>query len=55
MGIAFKEMFAVVVSVAVWGRRWRGQQVLGHCDNEAVVHMMASRSSKNPDLTLWGR
>ena len=49
-GITFKEMFAVVVSVAVWGREWRGQQVLGHCDNEAVVHMMASRSSRNPDL-----
>ena len=49
-GIAFKELFAVILSAAVWGRRWRGQHVRAHCDNEAVVHMMASRSSKNPQL-----
>lgn len=50
MGIAFKELFALVVSTAVWGKDWRGQRVLGYCDNEAVVHMLASRSSKNPEL-----
>ena len=41
-GIVFKELFAVILSVAVWGRQWRGQHVQAHCDNEAVVHMMAS-------------
>ena len=49
-GIAFKELFAVILSAAVWGKEWRGQLVRAHCDNEAVVHMMASRSSKNPEL-----
>ena len=27
-----------------------GQLVRTHCDNEAVVHIMASRTSKNPEL-----
>ena len=49
-GIAFKEMFAVVLAVAVWGREWQGRLVQGHCDNQAVVHMVASRSSKHPYL-----
>ena len=40
-GIAFKDLFAVILSAAVWGEEWRGQQVRAHCDNEAVVHMMA--------------
>ena len=49
-GIAFKELFAVILSAAAWGKQWSGQQVRAHCDNEAVVHVMASRSSKNPEL-----
>jgi hypothetical protein len=49
-GIAFKELFAVVVATAVWGRTWRGQVVRAHCDNEAVVWVMSSRTSKNPEL-----
>ena len=49
-GIAFKELFAVVVSAVVWGKHWSGQHVLGHCDNEAVTIMLASRTSKHPGL-----
>ena len=49
-GIAFKELFAVVLSAAVWGREWRGKRVLGHGDNESVTHMLAGRSSRNPEL-----
>ncbi len=49
-GTAFKEMFAVMVAAAVWGRQWQGKQIRGHCDNQAVVHMLASRSSKNSQL-----
>ena len=40
----------MVVSLAVWGRGWHGQRVRAHCDNAAVVHVMASRSCKNPKL-----
>ena len=50
LGIAFKELFVVVLSAAAWGKGWRGCQVLGHCDNEAVTHVVRSRSSKNPQL-----
>ena len=46
--ITYKELFAVVVAAAVWGRQWRGRRVRAHCDNQAVVHILASRTSKDP-------
>ena len=39
-GITFKDMFAMIVAAAVWGREWRGQHILGRCDNEAVTHVI---------------
>ena len=48
--IAFKELFAVVLSVAVWGRTWHGQHVHGYCDNKAVTTILRSRSSRDPSL-----
>ena len=39
--IAYKEMFAVVVSAALWGREWSRKQVRAHCDNEAVTCWLA--------------
>ena len=48
--ITFKELFAVVVAASVWGKRWHGRRVLVHCDNEAAVHMLASRSSRDAQL-----
>ena len=37
-------------TVVVWGRRWQAQKVLCHCDNQAVVAVLHSRSSKQPQL-----
>ena len=35
--IAAKELLPILVAMALWGRAWRGQVVLCHCDNQAVV------------------
>ena len=32
------------------GKGWHGRRVLVHCDNEAAVHMLASRSSRDAQL-----
>ena len=37
------------ISSSLWPR-WRGKRMLGHCDNESVLHMLAGRSSRNPEL-----
>ena len=48
--IAVKELIPVVVAAALWGHQWRNGVVRCHCDNEAVVAVMATRSSKHPHL-----
>lgn len=46
--IAYKELFLVVVASHVWGSQWFRRHVLFRSDNEAVVHILLSRTSKVP-------
>ena len=48
--IAYKELFPVVVAARIWGPQWSRSHVLFRCDNEAVVHILNSRTSKVPSL-----
>ena len=48
--IAYKELFLVVVAAHVWGAQWCKKHVLFRSDNEAVVHMLNSRTLKIPYL-----
>ena len=36
--IAVKELIPIVVAAMVWGKRWAGQSIQVHCDNQAVVN-----------------
>ena len=46
--IAYKERFPVVVALHVWGSQWFWRHVLFRSDNEAVIHILHSRTSKVP-------
>ena len=48
--IAYKELFPVVIAAHVWGSKWSKKHVLFRSDNEAVVFMLISRTSKVPCL-----
>ena len=48
--IAYKELLPVVVAAHVWGPQWCKRHVLFRSGNEAVVHMLNSRTSKIPSL-----
>ena len=50
LSIAYKELFPVVLVVHVWGPRWSRRCILFHVDNEAVVHILNSRTSKTQTL-----
>ena len=39
----------IVVATAVWGQQWQGQTVKAWCDNSAVVAIVNSGSSRNPE------
>ena len=48
--IAYKELFPVVIAAHLWGPQWARRYVLFRSDNEAVVYILNSRTSKIPDL-----
>ena len=40
----------MVLAATAWGRQWRGRQILGHCDNQAVTDMLRLHTSKDSNL-----
>ena len=40
----------MVIAAAVWGRVWQGKAVGRRCDNQAVVAVLHSRTSKEPGI-----
>ena len=49
--ITIKELLPIIVASAVWGKEWRGKEVLFRCDYAAVVAIVNSGRSKHP-LTM---
>ena len=45
-GIAYKELFPIVVACHVWGTHWRNRRVQFCCDNQSVVAIISSGTSK---------
>lgn len=48
--IVLKELLPIVVATVVWGSAWQAQKILCHCDNQAVVTVLRSRTSKHPHI-----
>ena len=46
--IAVKELSALVLSVLTWGGRCSGSRLFWGCDNQAVVAILSSGTSRNP-------
>ena len=48
--ITIKELVPIAIAAAVWGPEWSGQNIQVKCDNAAVVAILNSGSSKDPDV-----
>ena len=48
--IAYKELLPIVLACMVWGHRWTKHRIVVHCDNEAVVEVVAAGYSKEMNL-----
>lgn len=48
--IAVKELIPIVLGCTVWGHAWAGNSITWHCDNQAVVGCLKSRTSRHPLL-----
>ena len=40
-------MYAVLVAATAWGAQWSRKRLLIHCDNQAVVHVWRSGTSRH--------
>lgn len=47
---AYKEFFPIAIATHIWDYKWSRKHVLFHSDNEAVVHILNSRTSKIPGI-----
>ena len=50
--INWRELYAVVVAAATWAPQWSGRRIIFHCDNMSVVQVLASGTSKRPELMV---
>ena len=48
--ISVKELLPILIASALWGHQWAKHRVHCLCDNEAVVAVLKSRTSKHPHL-----
>lgn len=46
ISIAWQELYAIVVSCAIWAPLWTRKRILFHCDNSAVVSIVNTKRSK---------
>ena len=46
--ITVKEPVPIVIASVMWGKEWKGEAVLARCDNAAVVGIVNSGTSRNP-------
>ena len=53
--ITVKEILPILLVGVLWGRSWRDRQVVCHCDNQAIVACLHSRTSKYKGIMhlLW--
>ena len=49
--IQWKELYPIALVCLLWGHQWTGKKLLFHCDNQVVVDIWASGSSRDP-LTM---
>ena len=45
-GITYKELYAITMAMTVWAPSLASQSLLFHCDNQSVVRILTSASSK---------
>ena len=53
LGIAYKELFPIILDCVLWGSQWQQQRVQFQCDNESVAAVLRTGSSRdaNNDAT----
>ena len=49
---SYKELFPVVIAASLWGHQWSSKRVEFHSDNMAVVGLLRSGTSRDPNMMV---
>ena len=52
LAIAYKELFPVVIAASLWGHRWSSKRVEFCSNNMAVVSVLRSGTTKDPNMKV---
>ena len=50
LSMAYKELFPIVLACHVWGPSWSNMRIKFWCDNQSVVHIIQSGTSKDEQI-----
>ena len=50
LGMAYKELFPIVLACHIWGQSWSNKRIKFWCDNQSVVHILQSGTSKDDKI-----
>ena len=50
LSIAYKKLFPVIIAASLWGRRWSSLRIEFRSDNRAVVDVLRSGTSRDPNM-----
>ena len=53
--IAALEMLNILVALRIWAKKWSGLAIKIFCDNEAVVSVLSTGKTRDPDLATISR
>ena len=46
--IQWQELYPILLACLLWGQQWSGKKLLFHCNNQSVVDIWASGTSRDP-------
>ena len=50
LGMAYRELFPIVIACHIWGPSWSRKRIKFWCDNQSVVHILQSGTSKDEKI-----
>ena len=50
MIIAWRELYAIILACFTWGENFTGKKILMHCDNQTIVDIVQSGTTRNRDI-----
>ena len=53
--ITFLELYPIVLAVHVWGHLWKNHSIIFHSDNQALVSILNSHTSRDADIMCMVR